>query len=73
MTADKQKLVIGKARRTVRKNEYGVKEGLQYEVKKNVFVKIANAANLEIKIGTYSRKLNGEVQMLLQNLLQASL
>lgn len=73
VTADNQKIVIGKARRTARKNEYGVKEGLEYEVKKNDFAKIGNAKNLKIKVGTYSRELGGEVQMLLHNLLQTSL
>lgn len=73
VTADNQKIVIGKARRTARTDEFGVKEGLEYEIKKNIFAKIANAANLEIKVGTYSRKLDGAVQLLLNNVLQSSL
>ena len=50
ITADNQKIVVGKARRTARKTEYGVKEGLEYEIKKSAFTKIANAKNLEIKL-----------------------
>ena len=73
VTADNQKIVIGRAKRIARQNDFGVKEGLLYEVKKNVFTKIANANNLEIKVGTYSRNLNGELQTLLYNLLQTSL
>ena len=73
VTADNQKIVIGKAKRVARQNDYGVKEGLLYEIKKNVFTKIANAQNLDVKVGTYSRKLDGAVQLLLKNLLQSSL
>ncbi|MCY7375076.1 MAG: thermonuclease family protein [Pyrinomonadaceae bacterium] len=73
VTADNQKIVIGKAKRIARQNDYGVKEGLIYEVKKSVFTKIANAQKLEIKVGNYSRNLNGELQTMLYNLLQTSL
>lgn len=73
VTADGKKIVIGKARRTARETEYGVKEGLEYEIKKTIFTKIASAENLEIKVGNFSRKLDNTVQMLLNNLLQSSL
>ena len=73
VTADNQKIIVGKARRSARKTEYGVKEGLEYEIKKSSLAKIANAGNLEIKVGTYHRILNGEAQTMIQNFFQTSL
>ena len=73
VTADNQKLVIGKAKRFVRKDDFGVKESLVYEIKNPVFKKIADAQNLDIKVGGFSRNLKGELQMTLHNLLQSSL
>ena len=73
VTADNQKIVIGKAKRFFRQTDSGVIESLIYEVKKPIFTKIANARNLEIKVGSYSRNLKGETQAMLHNLLQTSL
>lgn len=72
VTADNRKIVIGKATRIARRNEIGVVEGLEYQIKKSAFTEIANAKKLKIKVGTYSGEL-GDIQMLLHNLLQASL
>ncbi|MDQ2747357.1 MAG: thermonuclease family protein [Acidobacteriota bacterium] len=73
LTADRQKIIIGKAKRREQRNDYGVKETLVYEIKKSVFTKIANAQNLEIKVGGYSKMTNSQIQATLHNLLQTSL
>jgi endonuclease YncB( thermonuclease family) len=72
VTADNQKIIIGEARRVAGKNANGVRETLLYKIQKNVLTKIANAKNVEIKVGTYSRRLNSEIQVLLSNLMQTS-
>lgn len=73
LTADKQKIVIGKAKRVVRQTAFGVQESLVYEIKKPIFTKIAKAQSLEIKVGNYSKNTNSEIQKMLYNLLQTSL
>ena len=73
LTADNQKIVIGKAKRFFNKTDFGVKESLVYEIKKNVFTKIANAQTLEIKVGDYRKTTNTAIQRMLHNLLQTSL
>ena len=73
VTADGQRIVIGKAKRIERRSENGVWESLTYEIKKTVFTKIAVAKKLEIKVGGYSRATNGEIQAMLYNLLQSSM
>jgi len=70
--ADKQKIVIGKAKRSVRENLSSVTEILTYEVKRETIEKVANAKNVEVKVGDYSGKLTDELLMLVKNLLQAS-
>lgn len=73
LMADNQKIVIGKAKRFFTKTDSGVKESLVYEIKKNVFTKIANARTLEIKVGDYRKNTNTAIQRMLHNLLQTSL
>jgi len=72
ITADNQKIVVGKARRAATQNGSLVKELLLYRVKRSVVAKIANAKNVKVKVGTYSGDLNSSVQMMLVNLLNAS-
>ena len=72
VTADKQKIVIGKAVRSARQTVLGVKEILTYDIKRSVITKIANAENVQIKVGNYSGKLSGNIQAMLLNLLKAS-
>lgn len=72
ITADKQKIVIGKAKHAMRKNEDGVKEILTYFIKRDVIEKIADAENVEYKIGSYSGTVGVNIQTLLQNLLNST-
>lgn len=72
VTADNQKIVVGKAKRTERRSGDEVEELLFYRIKRNVIAKIAGAKNVSVKVGTYSGKINSDVQMLLSNLLKAS-
>lgn len=72
VTADGVKLNIGKAKRNARQKDFSVKEILTYEIKRNVIEKIANAKNVEVKVGDFQSELPNGVQMMLSNLLQAS-
>ena len=72
VTADNQKLVIGKARRNGWRNDFGVKEILTYEIKRGVFAKIANAKNLQFKVGNHAGVVPENIQTMLLNLLQMS-
>ncbi len=72
VTADNQKIVVGKAVRGSRQNGLLVKETLIYTVKRSVLTKIANAKNVTVKVGTYSTAVNPDVQTMLTNLLKAS-
>lgn len=72
ITADNQKIVVGKARRHSRATDFGVKEILSYEIKKSVFDKIAQAEKIQFKVGNYAGKVPDEVQTMLQNLSKVS-
>lgn len=72
VTADDRKFVIHKVKLVTKRGENGVAESLVYRIEKSVFAKIANARNVSIKIGAFSSGLDGEYQMTLHNLLQAS-
>ena len=72
ITADNQKIVIGKASRNFRRNDFLVKELLIYQVKRTVIAKIANAKSVKIKVGNYSTSLNADAHRMLKNLLNAS-
>jgi len=72
VTADNQKIIIGKATRVARRNDSFVKELLIYRVKRSDITKIANAGSINIKVGTYSTKLNLDIQTMLKNLLKAA-
>ena len=72
VTADNQKIVVGKAKRAARQTDFSAKEFLTYEIKRSVIVKIANAKNVQIKVGNYSGKVPENIQAMLLNLLKAS-
>lgn len=72
VTADNQKIVVGKAKRTTRATDSGVKEMLTYEIKRSIFNKIANAKSVQMKVGNYSGKLPENIQAMLLNLLKVS-
>ncbi len=72
VTADNQKILIGKARRSVRQNDFSVKEILTYQIKRSVFVKIANAEKVNVKVGNYAGKVPENIQAMLVNLLKIS-
>lgn len=72
VTADNQKIVVGKAKRIARQTDFAVKEFLTYEIKRSVIAKIANAKNVKLKVGIYSGKLPENIQTMLLNLLKVS-
>jgi len=72
ITADNQKIIVGKARRRAHQNGLLVKETLDYEVKRSVIAKIANSKSVNVKVGTYSTNLNYDTQMMLKNFINAS-
>lgn len=72
ITADGQKINVGKAKRIERKEDFGVREILIYKINKTVLTKIAEAKESSVKVGTYSWKLNSGIQMILYNVLQAA-
>jgi endonuclease YncB( thermonuclease family) len=72
VTAGKQKISVGKAKRVARENDFGVKEFLIYEIKRDVIEKISNAENVRVKVGIYDAKVNADIQKLLKNMLQAT-
>ncbi len=72
VTADNQKIVIGKALRSGRETDFGVKELLSYKITRAVFTKIANAKNLQFKVGNYSGKVPENIQSMLLNLRKVS-
>ncbi len=72
VTADNQKIVVGKAKRGARQNDFSVKEILVYDIKRSVLTKIANAKNVQLKVGNYSGKLSENIQTMLLNLLKIS-
>ena len=72
VTADNQKIVVGKAIRFAKQDAVSAKEMLIYQIKRSVIAKIANAKNVELKVGTYSGKLPENIQAMLLNLLKVS-
>ena len=69
ITADKQKLNLGKALRHSRQMPYTVQEMLIYKTDAKTLARIAAAKNLEVKIGSYAGKLDGDYQLRIKNLL----
>lgn len=72
ITADKQKINLGKAKRFDRRGENSVREALIYEVKKPILEKIANAKNVTVKVGNFSTKVGSDMLVMLKNMLNAS-
>lgn len=72
VTADNQKILIGKARRRERQTDFSVQEILIYQIKRSVFTKIANAKKVEVKVGNYAGRVPENIQSMLANLLKVS-
>lgn len=72
ITADKQKLNLGKAYRMFREMPYSVQEMLLYKTDAKTLSKIAGAKSLEVNIGKYSGKLEDDYQTRIKNLLAAT-
>lgn len=72
LTADNKKVIIVKAKRNSRETDFGVKEFLSYEIKQSVFTKIANAKNVQFKVGNYSGKVPENIHTMLLNLSKVS-
>lgn len=72
VTADKQKINFGKAKRGSLKYDYGVKEVLTYEIKRQTIEKIANSRDIQIRVGKYDGKSPAGIQDLLKNMLKAT-
>lgn len=70
ITAGKEKISVGKAKRTARKTDGGVKEILTYEIKRDVLEKIAKAGDVSFKVGAYSGKSGTDIPALLKNMLK---
>jgi endonuclease YncB( thermonuclease family) len=69
ITADKQKLNLGKAYRMTKETPYGTQEMLLYKTDAKTLTKIANAKNIEVRLGNYSGKLDDNYQLRIKNLL----
>lgn len=69
ITIDKQKFNAGKMRRVERKISGGYKEMLEYQIKRDVLEKIANAKEVKWQIGDYKGTVDGKVTVLLQNMM----
>ena len=72
VTADGEKIIIGKAKWSTRQNGNSKIESMAYEVKKTTLAKIAKAQNVSVKVGNFSKALNGEIVTTLSNLLQVA-
>jgi endonuclease YncB( thermonuclease family) len=72
ITAGKQKINVGKAKRSARETDFGVKELLTYNIKREVIEKIANSDNVQVKVGVFDGKVDADIQQLLKNMLQAT-
>src|SRR5215204_2952679 len=72
ITAGKQKINIGKAKRVSRQTDFGVEELLTYFIQRDVIEKIANADKVQVKVGLYDAKINADIQELLKNMLKTT-
>lgn len=72
VTADNQKIVIGKAKRGSRQNGMLVKETLIYTVKRSVITKIIRAKSVTIKVGNHSTQIGPDIQTMLENFLKVA-
>lgn len=72
ITADKEKIFLGKARRFYRKSSSSVEELLVYQIKRAQLMKIAKAQKISVQLGGYSGGISSESLTFINNLLNAS-
>lgn len=72
ITADGQKVVLGKARRFYQKGISSVQELLLYKITRAQLMKVAKAEKISIQLGSYSGGISSESLMFINNLLNAS-
>lgn len=69
--ADGEKINIGKANRIAIEENGKFRETLTYKIKRTIVEKVANAQKVEFKIANSAGKLDGELQNIVKNLLNA--
>jgi endonuclease YncB( thermonuclease family) len=72
ITADSQKIALGKWRRYAKQGNSSVAELLLYKISRAQIMKIAKAERISVQIGTYKGALSSESLMLINNLLNVS-
>ncbi len=72
ITADSQRVILGKAKRFFRQNNAYVEELLIYKITRAQLMKIAKAERIGVQIGSYSGVISNESLMFINNLLNAS-
>lgn len=72
VTADGQKINIGKAQRLAQKENSAVKEILTYKIKRNIVDRVAYAQKVDFRVGAYAGKLDSDLQNLIKTLLNAA-
>jgi hypothetical protein len=72
ITADKEKIFLGKALRFWRENYTNKQELLVYKMKRAQLMKIVKAERLSIQLGSYSGAISAESLAFINNLLKAS-
>ncbi len=72
ITADSQKVVLGKARRLFRKNNSYVEELLVYKITRAQLMKIAKAETIGVQMGNLTGGISSDSLMFINNLLNAS-
>jgi endonuclease YncB( thermonuclease family) len=72
ITADSQKIVLGKARRFFRKNNAYTEELLVYKATRAQIMKMSKAERIGVQIGSYAGGISSDSLMFINNLLNAS-
>ncbi len=72
ISADAQKVVLGKAKRFTYKNSSSVEEMLFYRITRAQLMKIAKAERIAVQMGSYSGRISSNSLMYINNLLNAS-
>jgi endonuclease YncB( thermonuclease family) len=70
--ADKEKIVFGKAFRYYGDTGAARRESLVYVINRAAIVKIANAVDVKVKVGTFSGNLGNKLQNLARNILNSA-
>jgi endonuclease YncB( thermonuclease family) len=73
VTADGQKIALGKAKRFTHQADDSAQELLLYKTDKMTIARIAKAKNLSVRLGTYSGAMTEEARAMVQKLLTNSL